>query len=68
MSELPTEFIEMIKRKRELELLIQDAIVEFENSYQHKIEVDCISMQRMRAIGPRQAIAIVEIRVGVKVP
>jgi len=67
MSNLPDEFVELMAKKRKLELLIQNAIIEFEDEYHHVIEIESIRLERMRAIGPRQALSVVLIKTDMKV-
>ena len=64
MSEVPEEFIELSKRKADLQYAIQAMVIEFENRYGGAIEVSELRIERMRAIGPHQAVVVIsELRV-----
>lgn len=59
MSDVPEEFVELTKRKAELQYEIQKLVVAFENRYGGAIEVSELRIERMRAIGPHQAIVVI---------
>lgn len=61
---IPEEFIELMRRKAELEHEMSEAIREFEEFYLHHIEIGDFRLERMRAIGPRSAVVvIVDLRI-----
>ena len=56
---MPEEFVELMRRKAELEHKMSEAIQEFEEFYHHHIEVGDFRLERMRAFGPRSAVVII---------
>ena len=53
---MPEELRAFFTEKMKLELAITQLVAEFEERYNHKIEVEAMRIERMRLIGPHKAL------------
>ena len=52
----------LLAEKADLERKMTGLIAEFEEKYNHKIEIDDIRLERMRIIGPHKALCRITLR------
>ena len=57
------EVFKLFNEKAKLEQKITSLIAEFEERYNHRVEIDDVRIERMRIIGPHKALCKLTIKV-----
>ena len=57
------DVLSLFNEKAELEQKITTLIAEFEERYNHRVEIDDVRIERMRIIGPHKALCKLTIKV-----